>query len=66
MVKRAAAVNVAAKTWFGSGKSLEIVMAQVRRHVAQADDLGAEVAFGGACAIGEFVGCEAREDDFCG
>ncbi len=23
------------------------------------------MAFGGACAVGEFVGGEVREDDFC-
>lgn len=39
------------------------MLLEVRGHVAQTDDLGAEVAFRGAGAVDEFVGGEAREED---
>ncbi len=36
----------------------------MRGHVAEADDLSAEVAFRGAGAVEEFMRGEAREEDF--
>ena len=58
-VARAAAVEVAACVRDGAREALEVVVPQVRVHVAEAGDFVAEVAFGGAAAVGELVRGEA-------
>ena len=58
-IKGSAAVDVAANAWWRFRELLELVVAQVGGHVAQAHDLAAEVALGRACAIGELVGGQA-------
>lgn len=40
-------------------------MLEVRCHVAEADDALADVAFGRACPIGQFVGRKAGQQYFC-
>lgn len=58
-ILRAAAIYVAAEAWRGARKTLQVVVPEVRVHVAEAHDLGAEVAFGCAAAVGELVRGEA-------
>lgn len=57
-------MDVPADARLGPRSPLELVVPEVRLHVAEADDLGAQVAFGRAGAVDELVGREAREEDF--
>ena len=63
-VEGAAAVLVQADARGWAREALEVVVAEVGVHVAEADDLVAEVAFCCARAVDEFVRGEAGEEDF--
>ncbi len=61
-MQRAPAELVAANGGARPVRLVQLVVREVRGHVAQADDGAAEVAVGGAGAVGALVGGQARED----
>jgi hypothetical protein len=59
----APAVYVATYTWCGTGEALEIVVAEVRFHIAKAYDFRAQVALCCPSAVGELVRRQPREQE---
>ena len=58
-ILRTTAIYVTAEAWGGAGKALEVVVAEVCVHVAEANNFRAKVAFGCSAAVGELVRGEA-------
>lgn len=54
---RSPAIRVPAHDGWTARKAFVIVVFQVRGHVAEPDDFGTEVAFGGSGAVDQFVRC---------
>lgn len=60
-MQRTPTILIPAYLRLGFTRFLELVVLEMRGHVAESDDLAAEVAVGCACSVGEFVRCEAGD-----